>query len=186
MKREGCIYPSLFCETKKAISNWRKISQRRFKNLFHDYISGIYSQQQLVNMYRLKGLNVSKTSIGIILSNILYAGYVDLEKHKISPFLKIKGLHQAIISEEVFNKAQDVKNGRNRMIKKIRPMNPDFPLSGLYYVLIVVAKCMVAKATMERVKKLLENIHITDVQKTVVNATAHRIFIKNYRIVCQN
>ena len=72
---------------------------------------------------------MSKTSISRILDNILYTGIIDLKRFNIAPYTQIKGLHEAIISEELYYKVQDVKSGRNRMVKKIRPKNPDFPLS---------------------------------------------------------
>ena len=100
------------------------------KELFEDYSTGLFTQMDLVKRYNLKGLKISKTSISRILENNLYTGYIDLKKHSIAPYTLIKGLHQEIISKELFYKAQEVKNGKNRMIKKIRPKNSDFPLSG--------------------------------------------------------
>jgi site-specific DNA recombinase len=100
------------------------------RKLFEDYVTGQFTQEKLVKKYNLEGLNISKTSISVILSNILYAGYIDLKKHKIPPYNLQKGIHEAIISEELYYKAQEIKNGRNRMVKKIRPKNPSFPLSG--------------------------------------------------------
>ncbi|WP_306618215.1 hypothetical protein [Chryseobacterium ginsenosidimutans] len=44
---------------------------------------------------------------------------------------------------------------------------------------------MEAKAIMERVKKLLENIHITVVQKIAVRDTTQVIFTENYSEACQ-
>ena len=101
------------------------------KELFEDYSKGIYSQLELVNKYKQKGLKISKSSISLLLDNVLYAGLVDLNKYKIHPYKKVKGLHKAIISEELFYKVQSIKDGKNRMIKKIRPKNSKFPLSAL-------------------------------------------------------
>jgi site-specific DNA recombinase len=100
------------------------------KELFEDYATGLFSQKELVNKFKLKGLHTSKTAISIILDNILYTGQIDLKKHKISPYTLIKGLHEPIISEELYYKVQEIKKGKNRMIKKTRPKNIDFPLSG--------------------------------------------------------
>ncbi len=100
------------------------------RQLFEDYSTGLYTQAELVKKYKAEGLNISESSLSIILSNILYAGYIDLKKHKIPPYNLQKGLHEAIIPEKLFNTVQDIKKGRNRMIKKKRPKNPDFPLSG--------------------------------------------------------
>ncbi len=100
------------------------------KALFEDYTTGLYSQIELVKKYRHNGLSISKSSISRILETDIYTGFINLKKHKISPYTLIKGLHQPIISEELFYKAQEIKNGKNRMIKTIRPKNSNFPLSG--------------------------------------------------------
>ncbi|WP_405331653.1 recombinase family protein [Flavobacterium oreochromis] len=103
------------------------------KNLFEDYSTGIYSQDELLKKYTLKGLSLSKSSISRTLENILYTGYIDLKKHNIPPYNLVKGLHEPIISEELFNKVQDVKNGKNNKLQKIRPKNPEFPLNTFLY-----------------------------------------------------
>ena len=103
------------------------------KNLFEDYSTGIYSQDELLKKYTLKGLSLSKSSISRTLENILYTGYIDLKKHNIPPYNLVKGLHEPIISEELFNKVQDVKNGKNNKTQKIRKKNPEFPLNTFLY-----------------------------------------------------
>ena len=98
--------------------------------LFEDFVTGQYSQVELIKKYKHKGLNTSKSALSRLLENVLYMGYIDLKAHKIEPYTQIKGLHTPIITEEIFYKAQDVKKGKNRMVKKVRPKNENFPLSG--------------------------------------------------------
>ena len=112
----------------KAIIQQNK-NAHLINELFIDYSTGLYSQIELVKKFNLKGLKISKTSISRILENVLYAGLIDLKKHNISPYYTITGLHEPIISEELFYKVQDIKDGKNRMIKKVRPKNSNFPLS---------------------------------------------------------
>lgn len=76
------------------------------KQLFEEYATGLYSQKELIQRFKLKGLNLSKSNLSVLLSNILYAGFIDLKKHKIEPFTLIKGVHEPIISEELFYKVQ--------------------------------------------------------------------------------
>ena len=99
------------------------------KQLFEDYATGLYPQSDLIRKYNCKGLNLSKSSISRTLENILYAGFIDLKKFNIEPYTQIKGQHQPIISEELFYQSQAIKTGKNRMQKKVRPKNADFPLS---------------------------------------------------------
>ncbi|WP_354595873.1 recombinase family protein [Riemerella anatipestifer] len=103
------------------------------KELFEDYATNLYTQEALVKKYKLKGLKLSKSSVSVILDNILYTGIIDLKKHKIAPYNQIEGCHEPIISAELFNKVQMLKNGRNRAIKEIRTQNPDFPLNRFLY-----------------------------------------------------
>ena len=99
------------------------------KQLFEEYATGLYSQKELIQRFKPKGLNLSKSNLSVLLDNILYAGFIDLKKHKIEPFTLIKGVHKPIISEKLFYKVQKIKTGRNRMVKKVRPKNEKFPLS---------------------------------------------------------
>lgn len=103
------------------------------KELFEDYATSLYTQEALVRKYKLKGLKLSKSSISVSLDNILYTGIIDLKRHKITPYNQIKGCHEPIISIELFNKVQALKNGRNRAIKEIRTQNSDFPLNRFLY-----------------------------------------------------
>ncbi|MGB1283345.1 MAG: recombinase family protein [Polaribacter sp.] len=99
------------------------------KLIYEDYVKGIYTQSKLVEKYNRKGFKTSKSAISRILENPLYCGLIDLKKYKIEPFGLIKGIHEPLISEDLFYKAKEMKNGRNRMIKKTRPKNSEFPLS---------------------------------------------------------
>lgn len=100
------------------------------KQLFEDYSTGQYAQADLIKRYKYKGLTLSKSALSRMLSNVLYMGYIDLKEANIEPYTLIKGLHTPIISEELFYKAQAIKSGKNRMVKKVRPKNEKFPLSG--------------------------------------------------------
>lgn len=99
------------------------------KALFEDYVTGLYSQADLIKKYKHKGLSISKSSLSRLLDNILYTGIIDLKRYNIEPYTQIKGLHTPIIPEDLFYKAQAVKKGRNRMVKTVRPKNEKFPLS---------------------------------------------------------
>lgn len=107
------------------------------KNLFEDFATGLYSQQDLVKKYNLKGLNLSKSSLSRLLDNPLYMGMVRVPKFKDEPEQLVKGLHSAIISKETYYIAQEIKNGRVSRIKKQRGKNENFPLTGF----LICAEC---------------------------------------------
>ncbi|PQJ76542.1 recombinase family protein [Polaribacter glomeratus] len=100
------------------------------KELFVDYAFNIYSQKELLSKYRKKGMSLSKSSLSRMLTNILYAGFIDLKKHDIEPYNLIKGEHKAIISLELYQKVQRVKDNRNTKLKNTKIENENFPLSG--------------------------------------------------------
>ena len=99
------------------------------REMFEDYAKEIYTQKELVERYKHRGFKTSTSAISRILENPIYAGLVDLKKYKIEPYNLVKGLHEPLVGEDLFYKVQDLKNGRNRMIKKTRSKNPEFPLS---------------------------------------------------------
>lgn len=103
------------------------------KQLFEDYSTGIFTQQELIKKYNQLGLDISKSSISRILKNILYTGKIDLKTHNMPPYTIIEGLHEPIISEDLFNRVQNIKNGRNIKSLKIRTRNTDFPLNTFLY-----------------------------------------------------
>ena len=100
------------------------------KNLFIDYSLGVFSQKELITKYSKLGLGVTKSSLSRMLTNVLYAGYIDLNKHNIHPYNLKRGEHKAIISMELFQKVQDIKNKRNSLFKNSKVVNEKFPLSG--------------------------------------------------------
>ena len=63
-----------------------------------------------------------------MLRNPIFAGLVCPAS---MPDLRVKGKHQAIISEELFNKVQDVLDGKKPAATPKRIANPAFPLRGL-------------------------------------------------------
>lgn len=100
------------------------------KKVFMDYSLGVYSQKELIAKYKKLGLKITKSSLSRMLSNVLYAGYIDLNKHDIHPYNIIKGEHEPIISKELFEKVQEIKNKRNNLLKNTKVVNEKFPLSG--------------------------------------------------------
>jgi len=90
------------------------------KNIYETYISSA-SLFKVYNDLKTKGINFSKSNISYILRNIIYTG-------KIRYADKVyQGIHQPIISEEIFNLAQKTHKKKNRTMR----MYKDFPLAGL-------------------------------------------------------
>ncbi len=102
----------------------------RITQLFNDYSTGLYSQQQLLSKYNKLGLKLTKSALSRLLSNPLYMGKVRVPKYKGEPEELVEGKHIALITPETFNVVQNLKKGKRRVLKKQRTKNPNFPLTG--------------------------------------------------------
>ena len=87
--------------------------------------------QELIDKIRQKGLNLIKQTLSKILKNVAYKGMIKVENW----FGKeeIKGLHEPIIDEDLFNRVQ-FKLGVYKNFQKPKTiLHKDFPLRGLLY-----------------------------------------------------
>ncbi len=101
--------------------------------LFEEYAKGIFSFKELArkaNKLNLKSRNDKKMSPQLvvkILKNPIHWGMIDVPKWEIHQ----KGNHEALISEELFNKVQMVMKGINTRKMPRNRDNPDFLLRGV-------------------------------------------------------
>ena len=103
------------------------------KHLFEEFSKGIYSQKEICYMANGLGLRtkagkfISQQTMHKILSNKVYAGYICSSMVAED----VKGLHDALITEQIFYQCQDIISGK-KSIANIRSVNnPAFPLRGL-------------------------------------------------------
>lgn len=83
------------------------------KEAFIEYSKGIYSQEEVRIMMQKKGLKISKTRFNELLRNPKYVGKIVIPEYKDEPLQLVKGLHEPLVSEDVFYMVQDIINGRN-------------------------------------------------------------------------
>lgn len=100
------------------------------KNLFLDFSTGIYSQQEILKMYNARGLKLTKSTLSRLLDNVLYIGKLIVPAYKDEPEQIIRALHLPIVSEEIFYLSQRVKHGSKKLVKSYDKRNPNFPLTG--------------------------------------------------------
>lgn len=98
--------------------------------LFYDFSLDIYSQQELIKKYALKGLKLSKSTLSRALNNVLYIGKLVLPAYNDEPLKIIPALHTAIVSENIFYKVQNIKYGKKTKERSYDKKNPKFPLTG--------------------------------------------------------
>src|SRR5690606_37157311 len=65
------------------------------KNIFEDFATGLYSQQDILKKYRAKGLNIGKSALSRMLDNVLYMGKVVVPAYKNEPEVIVEGRHTA-------------------------------------------------------------------------------------------
>ncbi|MEY4125935.1 MAG: hypothetical protein RL737_124 [Bacteroidota bacterium] len=98
--------------------------------LFQDFASGNYSQQEILKMYKYKELNLKKSALSRIFCQIAYAGKIRVPKFKNEPEIVVDGLHEPLISIELFNKVQNILDNRKNLKHKPKKIDKNLPLRG--------------------------------------------------------
>jgi site-specific DNA recombinase len=92
--------------------------------MFERYTTGHESDRSLADWLNAKGARTardrqfSKDTVREMLCNAAYAGYVSGLRDKTRA---IQGLHEAIITDELFEKVQEIRSWRTRVVKPGRP-----------------------------------------------------------------
>ena len=81
-------------------------------------------------MGKKKGLTVGRSNIWYMFRNPIYCGKIFILAYKNEEAAIVKGLHQALVSVELFNEVQDVLAGRKRKIQSQLTAKDEFPLRG--------------------------------------------------------
>jgi site-specific DNA recombinase len=91
-----------------------------------------YKQADVLEVINKEGLTTGKgepvpiQTFQAILRNPLYAGWVTMPSD--DTFEPVRGLHEPIISQELFDEVQSILEGRKPTPTPKRKVNPDFPL----------------------------------------------------------
>lgn len=88
-------------------------------------------------MARDKGLKIGKSHIWNILRNPIYCGNIYIPTYKNEEAMLVKGKHEPIVSEALFNEVQDVLNGKKRKAINLRKpsANPYCPAAMAFIIL---------------------------------------------------
>ena len=93
--------------------------------------TGIYNQKEVFNKLKAKGFKSSKTAIASIFRNHLYYGGVFIKGYKDEEETIVEGIHEPIITKQLFLKVQDVLNNRGKKYNtEHKKINVKFPLKG--------------------------------------------------------
>ena len=98
---------------------------------FEMYSEGVLNQREIIKHLAKKGFKTSKTVFGRMIRNPLYYGKVFIKAYKEEEEQLVEGIHEPLISEELFNKVQAILNkGKGAKNTNYKRLNPNFPLRG--------------------------------------------------------
>ena len=100
--------------------------------VFEQIAKNAFSTESIYQMAKEKGLRIAKSNLWVILRNPLYCGKIVVPKYKDEEARWVDGQHEAIISEGLFYRVQDVLDGKSRTYRpKVRTIE-NFPLRGFF------------------------------------------------------
>ncbi|MFA7327191.1 MAG: recombinase family protein [Candidatus Kapaibacterium sp.] len=99
-------------------------------HLFEDFATGNYSQVELVKKYRSNKLILNKAKLSKMLRNSFYAGEIEIKATATEPEQIVIGLHEPIVSKEVFDNVQRILNGNRPLSNNKSSYEQYLPLRG--------------------------------------------------------
>ncbi len=98
---------------------------------FEQFATGLFNIEELRKQLSKEGLKLTKNAFAAVLRNKTYIGKIFVPAYKDEPAQWVEGIHEPIISDEVFYTVQDILLGRKRNIpNKIQTVRDELPLRG--------------------------------------------------------
>lgn len=72
--------------------------------LFEEFAMGVYSQNELRQLHKYKPLKLTKSGLSRMFNQIAYSGRIRVKAYKDESEQIVDALHEAIVSEEVYDK----------------------------------------------------------------------------------
>lgn len=101
------------------------------KFAFEELAKGIYTLEEIRHKLLEKGLKVSKNNFHHMVHNHVYYGKVFIRAYKDEAAAVREGIHEPIITEELFNKVQDVLTGKRKSLAPVNTRKDELPLRGI-------------------------------------------------------
>jgi site-specific DNA recombinase len=100
--------------------------------IFEQVARNVFSTESIYQMAKDKGLILSKSNLWVILRNPLYCGKIVVPKYRDEEERWVNGQHDAIISDGLFYRVQNVLDSKARTYRpKIKTIE-NFPLRGFF------------------------------------------------------
>ncbi|MBL4715063.1 MAG: recombinase family protein [Bacteroidia bacterium] len=141
---------------------------------FEMIAEGAYSIDEVGKMLKKEGFNYSKSSVHRMLRHTVYAGKILIPEFKDEDEQIIDGLHEAIVPENLFDKVQELLDGRKKVHIKRGCRDEKLPLRNH----LICAKCnynqlLTGSGTPNKQKKIYHYYHCD--AKTCKNDTREYI-----------
>ena len=107
------------------------------KWIFNEINKGALAPDYIRKIANKKGFNISRSYFWTMIRNPLYCGKIFIPAYKDEEACYVKGIHDPLISEELFYSVQDVINGKKRPTIISTKQNEELPLRGF----LTCAKC---------------------------------------------
>lgn len=88
---------------------------------------GIYSQREVLATLKMEGFNSYPQAFNKILHNPVYCGWLP-DTQGANNGEPVKGIHEPLVSKELFDKVQDIIDGKRPTVTPRKRNNPEFPL----------------------------------------------------------
>lgn len=98
------------------------------KWIFHQFAKGSFLIQQLRRLALLRGFECSTSAFWKLLRNPVYCGIVTVPENKDEELQFVKGVHEPLISEELFHRVQSIlcnkrqQRGTKEIVKSLFPL----------------------------------------------------------------
>ncbi len=90
---------------------------------FKLYSSGMHGIEELRKKLRPKGLTLSKNQFNAMLSNPVYMGKIFIPEYKDESSQLVSALHEGLVTESMWNRVSEVRNGKKRVLYRSHKQN---------------------------------------------------------------
>ena len=91
------------------------------KKAYEIYSKGVYSIEEVRKMLISEGLTINKQSFNTMLKRVVYRGKIIIKDWGKEEEQIVEGLHDSIISDDLFEKVQRIITGKNNQPEKKKP-----------------------------------------------------------------
>ncbi|MTD67652.1 recombinase family protein [Flavobacterium sp. LC2016-13] len=171
---------------------------------FNEVGKGVLAVDQVRQAMVKRGKNISRSAFHVALRNVVYCGKVFIQKYKDEEAHSVQGQHDALISEALFYKVQDIIDGNKHQVRPQLKLRSDdnLPLRGFlvcpdcernltgsaskgskggyYYYYHCIPKCGFRKSAVKANEIFQNNLEKYEFP-VVIQGLLHDIMMTNYK-----